>query len=369
MRVLVTADTIGGVWTYARELVQGLARAGVEVVLVSFGDIPAAAQVTWLDGIRGVTYLPTAFRLEWMQEAQQDIQASTEYLLNVVKEFSPDVLHLNQYCYGNLPVNVPRIVVAHSDVVSWWMEVHGEEPPADGWTGWYRNVVNKGLHGASAVVAPSRWMIEAIERFYAPTCSRLVIYNGRTPSLFNAHGEKQDFGLCVGRVWDSGKNVAMLAQAKLKSKVVVAGASTSPDTDSLPDVVKSLGSERVEVHGSKSEMQLRDLYSRAAIYIATSQYEPFGLAPVEAAFSRCAIVANDIPSLREIWGDTACYFRRNDAEAMAKAVDRLMSESEVRSMYSVLAYTRARMRYAASRMVEEYIALYNSLVSAGELAA
>jgi glycosyltransferase involved in cell wall biosynthesis len=90
---------------------------------------------------------------------------------------------------------------------------------------------------------------------------------------------------------------------------------------------------------------------------------------VEAAFSRCAIVANDIPSLREIWGDTACYFRRNDAEAMAEAVDRLMSESEVRSMYSVLAYTRARMRYAASRMVEEYIALYNSLASAGELAA
>jgi hypothetical protein len=35
----------------------------------------------------------------------------------------------------------------------------------------------------------------------------------------------------------------------------------------------------------------------------------------------------------------------------------------------VLAYTRARMRYAASRMVEEYIALYNSLASAGELAA
>jgi glycogen(starch) synthase len=90
---------------------------------------------------------------------------------------------------------------------------------------------------------------------------------------------------------------------------------------------------------------------------------------VEAAFSRCAIVANDIPSLREIWGDTACYFKRNDPEAMAEAVDRMMSESEVRSMYSVLAYTRARTRYAASRMVDEYIALYNSLANAGELAA
>jgi len=37
-------------------------------------------------------------------------------------------------------------------------------------------------------------------------------------------------------------------------------------------------------------------------------YEPFGLAPLEAALSRCAIVANDIPSLREVWGSAAMYF-------------------------------------------------------------
>ncbi len=369
MRVLVTADTVGGVWTYARELVQGLARAGVEVVLVSFGDIPSPAQTVWLNGLRGVTYLPTAFRLEWMQEAEHDIAASTEYLLSIVREFQPDVLHLNQYCYGNLPVDIPRIVVAHSDVVSWWMEVHGEEPPADGWTGWYRRTVKQGLDGATVVVAPSRWMLQAIENIYAPSCSRLVIYNGRTPSLFNAHGEKQEFGLSVGRLWDYGKNVRMLAQANLKSKVVLAGAANNPESDAPSPEISDLSTGQVELQGNKNEAQLRDLYSRAAIYIATSQYEPFGLAPVEAAFSRCAIVANDIPSLREIWGDTARYFRRNDPEAMAEVVDSLMNEGALRSMYSVLAYTRARMRYAATRMVDEYIALYNSLASAGALAA
>ena len=61
--------------------------------------------------------------------------------------------------------------------------------------------------------------------------------------------------------------------------------------------------------GELSESEMRELLSRAAIYIATSKYEPFGLAPLEAALSRCAIVANDIPSLREIWGDAALYFR------------------------------------------------------------
>ena len=42
MHVLVTADTVGGVWTYTRELVTGLARRGVRVTLVSFGGAPSA---------------------------------------------------------------------------------------------------------------------------------------------------------------------------------------------------------------------------------------------------------------------------------------------------------------------------------------
>ena len=41
------------------------------------------------------------------------------------------------------------------------------------------------------------------------------------------------------------------------------------------------------------------------------------MAAVEAAFSRCAIVANDIPSFREIWGDAAITSRENDAESLA----------------------------------------------------
>ncbi len=44
MHVLVTADTVGGVWTYTRELVTGLAARGIRVTLVSFGGIPTATQ-------------------------------------------------------------------------------------------------------------------------------------------------------------------------------------------------------------------------------------------------------------------------------------------------------------------------------------
>src|SRR5208282_331116 len=37
MHVLITTDTVGGVWNYTRELVTGLSRRGIRVTLVSFG--------------------------------------------------------------------------------------------------------------------------------------------------------------------------------------------------------------------------------------------------------------------------------------------------------------------------------------------
>ena len=45
MHVLVTADSLSGSWTYARELVTGLVTRGVRVTLVSFGEIPMRATV------------------------------------------------------------------------------------------------------------------------------------------------------------------------------------------------------------------------------------------------------------------------------------------------------------------------------------
>src|ERR1700722_2464232 len=127
LHVLVTADTMSGVWTYTRELVTGLVTRGVRVTLVSFGEIPLPPQISWMENLHGLEYRPTAFRLDWMQEGGQDLSDSSAYLSSLVKEIKPDLLHLNQLCCGNLPVVTPRVVVAHGDMIGWWMAVPGGE--------------------------------------------------------------------------------------------------------------------------------------------------------------------------------------------------------------------------------------------------
>lgn len=369
MRVLVTADTVGGIWTYARELVTGLVRRGIEVTLVSFGHIPEPRQLAWTEGLRNLDFRPTAFRLEWMQDSADDIAASSEYLGSVIDETSPDVLHLNQFCYGALDVDIPKLIVAHSDVVSWWVAVHGEEPPASPWLDWYRETVQRGLDGATRVVAPSRWMLSQIEMHYGPRPQREVIYNGRSPQLFNPHGDKEDIVLTVGRLWDSAKQVSLLTQCDCDWPVVIAGETQHPDEAYRDAANRIVCNGTLELKGKQNAEQLRSLFSRAAVYAATSRYEPFGLAPVEAALSRCVIVANDIPSFRELWGETACYFQTNDPASLRDILAELRSNRMLRRQRAELAYQRAKRRYTADRMVDEYLQAYSVLSEQWSVAA
>lgn len=362
MHVLVTADTVGGVWTYTRELVTGLARRGVHVTLVSFGKIPRPAQTQWLERLPNVDFRPTVFKLEWMQDAAADIAASTDYLHSIVDDVKPELLHLNQYCYGTLRSSVPRIVVAHSDVVSWSVAVHGSEPEPGPWINWYREVVSEGLASATAVVAISRVVGENLREHFGVQNSR-VIYNGRSASLFNANQPKERAVLGVGRIWDEAKNLAVLLEAQPDAPVWIAGSSANPESDGESELRNFLRSMRqIEFKGELSEPELRGLYARAGVYAATSQYEPFGLAPLEAAFSRCAIVANDISTFRELWGDSVVYFRRNDAGSLREQLEQLLNDSELRERYAELAYHRAIEMFTADRMVQDYIALYSSVL-------
>ncbi|HKF21267.1 MAG TPA: glycosyltransferase family 4 protein [Candidatus Angelobacter sp.] len=366
MHILVTTDTVGGVWTYTRELVAGLLQRGVRVTLVSFGNIPSDTQVHWMEeyqslGNSNFDYRPTGFRLEWMHDAPEDMEASAEYLRNVVEETKPDLLHSNQFYYGALDCDVPRLVVAHSDVVSWWVAVHGQQPPQNPWLEWYRQSVTRGLARATAVVAPSQWMLGQIERHYLKLQHSCAIYNGRSPLLFNPHSRKDGHIVTVGRLWDLGKNVRLLVQTEMPAPVRVVGSDHHPDGRS--NGLMAGARPNVFVQPLQGEKQIVQIFGRAAIYAATSQYEPFGLAPVEAALSRCAIVASDIPSFRELWGGAALFFRSNDTSDLRSALELLVREQAVRREYANLAYERARQRFTAARMVDEYLELYEALSS------
>lgn len=368
MHILMTTDTISGVWSYTRALVTGLVRHGVSVTLVSMGEIPADDQTQWMDGLRGLDFRPTAFRLEWMRDCQADLDAAGDLLLGIAAETQPDLLHSNHFALAALSTGVPTVLAAHSDVLSWWQSVHSTRPKADDeWISWYRQTVTRGIQKATAVVAPSHWMLSALSAIYATPALGAVIYPGEEPSRLNPHMSKENIAVSVGRIWDSGKNSALLARFESPIPLYLVGPDSAPLDPSNHRVFPPR--QRLHVKNVANDKQLRLLYAKSAIYVATSQYEPFGMSTVEAALSRCAIVASDIPTHREVWGECAYYFPNNDAEGLAAALRELSADRELCATYGKLAYDRARARFSAARMVDDYVALYQALQPAGAMAA
>jgi glycogen synthase len=377
LHVLVTGDTLSGSWIYTRELVTGLVTRGIRVTLVSFGDIPLPTQTMWMDHLHGLDYHPTAFRLEWMQEAEEDRAEASAFLVSLARELRPDVLHFHQFSYGDLPVDIPRIIVAYGDLLTWREAVPEEHPRSMHAIerrahAQYRDLVLCGISGADAIVAPSAWMMNRISATYTCPTRSEVIYPGRNPIFFNPYVSKDDCVLAVGRLVDASRQLSLLTQHVHPLPVCIVG---SEQTIAMPlnpiraDVKVATEETSVAIRGPQTEAQLRTLYSRAAIYAATARYEPLGMPVLEAAFSRCAIIANDIPSYREIWGDAALYFRTNDAASLAESIRLLNDDRSMRRAYAELAYARARERFTTKRMIDEYLHLYRNLIAVRTAAA
>jgi glycogen(starch) synthase len=358
MRVLMTTDPIGGVWTFSRELAAELLAHGCAVALVSLGRIPGGAQLDWIDA--QVARWGPKFRfaasdapLEWMQNNQDAWTDAEPMLRRIAQEFRADLLLSSQFCFGALDGDLPRIVVAHSDVLSWAAACRNHPLPASPWLERYRQMVSDGLRRADAVVAPTRWMLDALAANFPLPAETRVIPNGRTLPLFRRGNARRKQAVTAGRLWDEGKNLALLDTVSSPIPILVAG-----ETEHDGARASHLCGSAIPL-GPLEEDELLALFRQSSVYICTSQYEPFGLAPLEAALCGCTVLANDIPSLREVWRNDALFF--HDAQSLSALLAELNNDE------NLLAHARARsharaLQLTATRMAGDYLDLMQGIL-------
>jgi len=354
LRVLMTADTVGGVWTYALELIEALQRVPCEITLATLGAPLSATQARATARFRHLQVAESTYKLEWMAEPWADVDAAGAWLLEMAATFQPDLVHLNGYAHGALPWSVPVLVVGHSCVYSRWQAVTGEAPPAL-WQRYQRRV-QAGLRCADLVVAPTNAMMAALQTHYGPLRSTLVIPNGRNPQHFTPGG-KEDFIFAIGGLWDEAKNFQTLAGIahKVGWPIYIAGEEQAP-------VEEPLVLPQLHNLGQLTAAQVAHWLAQAAIYAFPARYEPFGLSILEAALSGCALVLGDIPSLRELWDDAALFLPPDDTAAWAHTLRTLRQQPERRRQLGRAALLRAQS-YTATAMGAAYWQIYRQLVT------
>ena len=271
MKILMTADAVGGVWTYALELCRALQAADVQIVLATMGPEPTADQRDAAVALSNVQLVTSTWKLEWMEQPWDDVSRAGDWLLEIAERESVELIHLNGYSHAQLNWNRPVLVVAHSCVCSWWESVHGTPAPKE-WDR-YRQNVSAGLAAAHCVVAPTHAFLETLQALYGALPRTRVIHNGRSSRTDLSVEERLPAIFACGRTWDGAKNLRLLDRAgrSLPWNIYVAGSQTSPDGRTHPVA-------GVQALGVLPQKQVERWLSRASIFAHPALYEPFGLA-------------------------------------------------------------------------------------------
>jgi glycosyltransferase involved in cell wall biosynthesis len=218
-----------------------------------------------------------------------------------------------------------------------------------------------------------RWWYKVI---YSVIASRSKLT--MTVSQFSAKEISQCLGISTGRIrvategWQHlqqiDEDAAILRKFELENKAFALAVSSPTPNKNFGCIVKAfhlLGTaaplcvaagkadmkvfndgvaavDIIQPLGYVSDGELKSLYKSATCFIFPSFYEGFGIPPLEAMACGCPVLAADIPTVKEICGDSALYFDPHHPEQLSKLIQEIMGNSAIRQKLSQSGIERAR---------------------------
>ncbi|MCF3936689.1 glycosyltransferase [Acuticoccus sp. M5D2P5] len=362
----MTTECTGGVWTYAMDLVSGLATVDVEVTLFVSGGPLSLERMVEAGHRPNLRLVRSELKLEWMDDPEADLAETNAILRDLEAEIRPDIVHVNGYANAAADFAAPVVSVAHSCIPTRWRAVNGAPSPFE-WNE-YRQRVKRGIQAADAVVAPTASHLAAVEAEYGAMRKAHVIHHGRSECL-GVLPPKAPFALAAGRFWDEAKNLTRLRDAAplVKYPIALVGELTREHvpTTALPSegdggVPTPRG---LTTFGRIDAPALEHSALAASVFVAPARYEPFGLGVLEAARAKMALILGDIPTMRELWDGAASFVDPDDAPAIATAIDTLLDDPAACARAGEIARERA-VEYSLSAMTRGYRDLYRTLLGA-----
>jgi glycogen(starch) synthase len=355
MRLLMTADAVGGVWQYATDLARSLVDHQVETTLAILGPAPTAQALERALMIPGLRVVITGLPLDWTAESPAEVAQAGRAVAELARSERADLVHLNSPALAaDAPFRAPVVGVCHSCLATWWKAVREGPLPQD--FVWRTRLLARGYARAGALSAPTAAFARMTANVYGMGQPR-VVRNGRNALALPAQKEPAGFAVTAGRLWDDGKNLAALdrAAARLDFPVIAAGPLAGPN-----GVAVALPNLRTP--GRLDDDEIGEWLAQRPIFASVPRYEPFGLAVLEAAQAGCALVLSDIPTLRELWDGAALFVDPADDAAIAGALQALSDDRARRDALGAAAQERSGA-YTVEAMAVGMRDIYDSVLA------
>lgn len=356
LRLLMTADRIGGVWQYATDLAEALVPLGITTVLALLGPSPNAAERRRAEEIPGLLLIDTGLPLDWMAESALPVVRAGETIAALAASEAADVVQLNMPALGAAAdFSMPVVAVTHGCVGTWWQAAK-TEPLAERYA-WHPAMIRDGLTRADVLVAPSAAYGELVRDYYHLSRAPLTVPNGRAP-LAPHRARRRDWAFTVGRLWDGVKQARLLDRvaARLAVPFYAAGAIAGPHGERIR-------LEHLRLLGELAGAGIARALATKPVFVSAATFEPFGLAVLEAAQAGSALVLSDLATFHELWDDAALFVPEQTPSAYQRAIEGLLSDGAERRRLGAAARARAE-RYTPAATGAAMAKLYRGLLAA-----
>ena len=196
---------------------------------------------------------------------------------------------------------------------------------------------------ARVVLTDSRFSRDEIVRHIGiPTEKVRVIPLGASPRRASPAAGREPMILYVGSIFRRrnvdrlvGAFVQQVAAAVPGSRLEIVGENRLQPRADLAEMLRGMNpaiASRVVMRSYVSDDVLRELYARASVFAFLSEYEGFGLTPLEALAEGVPSVVLDTPVAREVYGPAARYVSdAAETDALAGALIELLTSDDARS--------------------------------------
>jgi glycosyltransferase involved in cell wall biosynthesis len=215
---------------------------------------------------------------------------------------------------------------------------------------------------------------EINKAFGVPMERQSVVYNGMDASIFHpvkGVQKRKNSLIFVGNVEDRKKGVIYLLKALTLTKnrvhlTIVDGGA--PNRNFVPRWIDRFGiQDRVSFTGKIPLEQLVELYSRTEVAVCPSLYEGFGFPAAEAMACETPVIAATGGALPEVVGEhmkTGYLVPPRDPEALAKGIDYLMDNPDVRHKMGKDARKRVLATFTWENAAREMVKVYEEVIRA-----
>jgi D-inositol-3-phosphate glycosyltransferase len=218
------------------------------------------------------------------------------------------------------------------------------------------------VRSCDLVVSPTQREAAAIRKLY-PDARVMAIPHGVDTQRFMPSQNGHKNILFVGRI-DPIKGLHLLIDAlrlvKRDINLTVVGGP-SKGARNFESIMTYAAGMPVEFVGQVKHEILAEYYSKTSMLVVPSYYESFGLVGLEAMASARPVVGFSHTGLKETVSNDAGFLVRMGARNLAKAIDRLANDSELR--YTLGANGRRKARaYDWSIIARRYRRLYEKII-------